>query len=465
MAEVKTVSVVPLNERNYPTWKVQCRMALIKDGLWGIVSGTETDPGETRAEERRQFLKRRDRALATIVLSVEPSLLYLLGDPEDPVAVWQKLKDHFQRKTWANKLELRRKLYALRLKEGESVQRHVKRMTEIFEELSVIDDPISEEDKVVHLLASLPDSFNMLVTALEANSESVPKMEIVTERLLHEEQKQKGKVTEDVDTKALALKGKPKKHLTCHFCRKPGHIKRECWKLAQLESAGKKPNKLKHTANKAAEVVQSESSSGDEVLVVDHALSASSKDNWIIDSGATSHMCHNEALFSELKALKKPQDVSLGDGHVLKAVAEGTVSLKMLLDGGTTKRCSLKRVLLIPKLAYNLLSVSKATEAGKTVDFDETGCKILNADGRCIASGTKVGNLYYLKVSKDHHHLTVAAGSNKERLWHRRYGHLSEQNLQMLTRNGLVECFDYDLTNSVGFCEACIGGKHHRSRF
>ena len=39
MAEVKTVSVVPLNERNYPTWKVQCRMALIKDGLWGIVSG------------------------------------------------------------------------------------------------------------------------------------------------------------------------------------------------------------------------------------------------------------------------------------------------------------------------------------------------------------------------------------------------------------------------------------------
>lgn len=99
MAEVKTVSVVPLNERNYPTWKVQCRMALIKDGLWGIVSGTETDPGETRAEERRQFLKRRDRALATIVLSVEPSLLYLLGDPEDPVAVWQKLKDRFQRKT------------------------------------------------------------------------------------------------------------------------------------------------------------------------------------------------------------------------------------------------------------------------------------------------------------------------------------------------------------------------------
>ena len=63
--------------------------------------------------------------------------------------------DQFQKKIWANKLELRRKLYSLRLKEGESVQTHVKVMTELFEGLSVIGDPVGEEDRVVHLLASL----------------------------------------------------------------------------------------------------------------------------------------------------------------------------------------------------------------------------------------------------------------------------------------------------------------------
>ena len=36
-------------------------------------------------------------------------------------------------------------------------------------------DVIKEEDRVVYLLASLHDSFNTLVTALEAN-EDVPKM-------------------------------------------------------------------------------------------------------------------------------------------------------------------------------------------------------------------------------------------------------------------------------------------------
>ena len=67
-----------------------------------------------------KFVARRDRTLAIIVLSVETSLLYLIGDPEDPIVVWQKLADQFQKKTWANKLELQRKLYSLLLKDGDS---------------------------------------------------------------------------------------------------------------------------------------------------------------------------------------------------------------------------------------------------------------------------------------------------------------------------------------------------------
>ena len=61
-------------------------------------------------------------------------------------------------------------------KEGESVQAHIKSMTEISEAHSVIGYPVSEEDRVVHLLASLPDSLNT----------DVPEMEVVTEQLLDE---------------------------------------------------------------------------------------------------------------------------------------------------------------------------------------------------------------------------------------------------------------------------------------
>ena len=71
-------------------------------------SETEHDPGESQVEAHKKFVSRRSCALAIIVLAVEPSLLYLIGDPEDPVTVWNKLEGQFQKKTWANKLELRR---------------------------------------------------------------------------------------------------------------------------------------------------------------------------------------------------------------------------------------------------------------------------------------------------------------------------------------------------------------------
>ena len=47
-------------------------------------------------------------------------------------------------------------------------------MTETFEALSVMEAPVSEDDRVVYLLASLPESYNMVVTTLETQSEEVP---------------------------------------------------------------------------------------------------------------------------------------------------------------------------------------------------------------------------------------------------------------------------------------------------
>ena len=53
-------------------------MALMKEGLWNIVSKTENPPGSGSSEEVvAKYKARMDRALATIILSIEPSLLYL----------------------------------------------------------------------------------------------------------------------------------------------------------------------------------------------------------------------------------------------------------------------------------------------------------------------------------------------------------------------------------------------------
>ena len=140
------------------------------------------------------------------MLSVDPTLLYLLEpDLENPAVVWKKLADQFQKKAWANKLALRRKLHNLKLKDGQSMQKHVKMLTEIFDELPIIGDLLDEENQVVHLLASLSESYDMLVTALRASPE-VPKLEIVTERFLHERNQAERQGMEYIEVKAMTSK-------------------------------------------------------------------------------------------------------------------------------------------------------------------------------------------------------------------------------------------------------------------
>ena len=437
-------------------WKVQCRMALVRDGLWEIVAGTETAPPEEEAARLSKFLAKRNRALATIVLAVDPALMYLIGDPDDPVAVWKKLQEQFQKKTWANKLALCRRLHALQLKEGESVQDHIKAMTELFNEMAIVGDAIDEEDRVVYLLASLPDSLNTLVTALE----------VVTEWLLHAERKQKEKKSVDSSGEkamALTIKGRGPK---CHYCYKFGQIQRNCSerikdeRKAKQDGPGITRGRRRDSTSKATE--------HDAVgLVTRHVLRVSEPiSRWVVDSGATCHICNSKELFEEFHPLQVPQQVTIGDGRTLEAVGTGVVSLKLKLLEGEFEIGRLSDVLYVPKLAYNLLSVPRVTELEKEVIFDELQGHILNDQGELVAMASKTGSLYYLHcepLAKPH--INAVSDSTNEKLWHRRFGHLSKRSLHKLAKDELVSGLDYDISKEIDFCESCVNGKICRSPF
>lgn len=462
MADVKS-SLIPLNGSNFVTWKIQVRMTLIRDGLWCIVDGTEVAPAADSSEKYAKYAARRNRALATIVLAIEPKLLYLIGDPEDPSLVWKKLGNQFQKKSWANKLQLRRRLYSLKLKEGGCVQDHVKSMIEIFEELSVVGDAVDEEDRVVHLLASLPSSFDVLVTALEAHSD-VPKLEIVTERLLHEEQKMKLKSDSEnsVNKVLMAKNNKFKKGPKCHHCGKMGHIKKFCRLLLNKNNI----EKLQYSEFKGDEQLNSESVS----LVVSHALSVSDKkflhSSWIVDSGATCHMTNDKFKFTNFSLFDSSLSVALGDGHSLEAPGKGCVLLRTRVPHGE-RVCTLSDVLYVPELSFNLLSISKVTKSGKVSEFSDNLCKIKEKTGNCVAVAEKVGNLYHLLTCSDDHKVNVSDCATKlnANIWHRRFGHLGIQNLKLLASKDLVSDFNLNVADEFDFCEPCVNGKNHRSKF
>ena len=157
-------------------------------------------------------------------------------------------------------------------------------------------------------------------------------------------------------------------------------------------------------------------------------METSEVDSWIIDSGATCHICNNRQSFVDSHTLEKPQKVTLGDGHALSATGTGNVTLETVLGNGKTKLCQLQNVLYVPKLAYNLLSVSKATEAGKRAEFHSSD--ILDGEDKAVAVGVRKGNLYYLSCRQtklDQIHVSDSGLNvkSKEFIWHQRFGHLT----------------------------------------
>ena len=115
------------------------------------------------------------------------------------------------------------------------------------------------------------------------------------------------------------------------------------------------------------------------------ALGSVNKNNvgWIIDSGATCHMCNDVNAFTEYVTLKQPQEISLGDENIVKATGKGIVLLKIVIGQNQIQRCELKDVLFLPELSYRTLL---------------SECAILDENKIIVATARLIGSLYHLNV-------------------------------------------------------------------
>jgi hypothetical protein len=221
------------------------------------------------------------RALSTIRLCLEYEVLFNIAEEKTTSRLWTKMDSLYMTKNFSNIIFLKRQLYSLWMKEGMKIVDHWNVFNTLISQLISMEVKFEDEDKVVMLLCSLPESWDHLVTTVWFNTTYAIDYDIVVGALLPEEMRKKSS-KETSTTAAMVVKGQStergknhrgtsrskskgnKSKQKCWFCGKSGHLKKDCWKRQNAS----KEDSTKESKEANVEETSSCSSSGmvDEVL-------------------------------------------------------------------------------------------------------------------------------------------------------------------------------------------------------
>ncbi|XP_017981005.1 PREDICTED: uncharacterized protein LOC108663030 [Theobroma cacao] len=149
------------------------------------------------------FAKLEQRCVSTIRLCIGDNVFNHVIDEDSALRLWAKLKKIYLAKSLSNKLQLKQKLYRLKMEENEDLMKHMNEFDGIIDQLKKVDVKVEEEEKALLFLASLPDSYEVFVESLICGMDTIT-LEQAQATLMSREARKKSKEA-DRDPNGLAL--------------------------------------------------------------------------------------------------------------------------------------------------------------------------------------------------------------------------------------------------------------------
>lgn len=163
--------------------------------------------------------------------------------------------------------------------------------------------------------------------------------------------------------------------MRCYRCNKYGHYANNC------------PNP-KLTGTKACTANAADKEETLEIknaYICTVALDQNQRDEWVLDSGASQHMCCAE---SSMTSFRKSIINSIMDANQSRAAVKGVgeVIFQITSSNGSEK-VLLRDVLSVPDLATNLISLSCVAKNRGRISIETSVCKIINVDNFVVMTG------------------------------------------------------------------------------
>lgn len=445
-----------------------------------VAESKEKDEVKDKEElEKTDALEeKRRKARSTIVLSVTDQVLRKIKKERTAASMLNALDKLYMSKALPSRIYLKQKLYSFKMSENLSIEGNIDEFLHIIADLENTSVLVSDEDQAILLLMSLPKPFDQLRDTLRYGSgrTTLSLDEVIaaiyskelefgsnkksikgqaeglyakdkTEARGRGEQRAKGSKTRS--------RSKSKSKRGCWICGEDGHFKNVCPNKNKANSKARDSGGNKgETSGGKGHLAEANG------LYVHEALSSTDihlEDEWVMDTGCSYHMTHKRSWFCQLN-----EDVggSVRMGNKTVAKVKGVGSIKVINEEGGA--VLLSNVRYIPDMDRNLLSLGTFEKEGYSFESKNGVLRIKQGD-RMLLTGNRYDTLYLLKWRlATQESLAVVRSGDDTVLWHRRLGHMSQKNMNLLVRKGLL---DKKKISVLGSCDDCIYGKAKRVGF
>ena len=488
-----------LGENNYSTWVVDMEAYLLMEEVWYIVTGEENAPTDGTSLDLTKWRNCKGKAAGIILYGLEkPQWNHVKDITKDPTAMWKTLEDVHQKKSQGNHFVAYDTLFSIRKEDNESLASLASRVKDCHETIRKVRPPkftlddLDAELMCMSMIRALPEEYKPFVSSLML----LPRLDVHTvEEAFHNHDlhnspqflrksevamKAASPVTisppsgTSSHATAQPLPSQPCNHCT-HCCQSP-HSARPNSYGPPRNSRGKWKGKKKQQQHPNRNIANQASTPPDNI--VEFAGNASIPNNsnlpshnlfldtdWNTDTGATSHMTPHRHWFKTYVPLRVP--IRLADESVVYSAGVGSVEFSPLIKGKRGKVVEFERVLHVPDLHNNLLSVFYLTKQKgfvvtvnrDSVHFRHNGILMFTATVGPQNTGFLDGH-----VIPNSEVASIASTCPLDpSLWHRRFSHRNVADVQKTLQEKLVTGIVINSNAKPDpICEPCLAGGQHR---
>ena len=513
LSNISNLVSVKLDHSNYVLWKYQITSILKAYSVLSFVDGTQQCPpeylqnsnGSLQENSLYQQWISRDQGLLTLINStLSPTALSLVVGQTTAHGVWSILEKRYTSSSRSNILNLKMELHNIKKESTDSINSFLQKIKDTRDRLGAVGVEIDNEEILHIVLKGLPHEYHAFGTAIRTRNDATS-FEDIHVLLTAEEQSLQSTIELSKEHAHMAMLANANRNNTlfssqgnrgrgrnsfnrgrgrnfhnnsgrggynnagnnssgnagspggfnnhynssptqsynqrpaCQICGKNGHAALDCYHRMDYSYQGKQPpSKL------AAMAATSNSQHSDQSY-------------WISDTGATDHFTPDLSTIPDHQEYTGTDLATVGNGQAIPITHIGNSQLK-----ASSHLFHLRKVLRVPSMASNLLSVNKFCHDNNCCFlFDANQFKIKDMPtGKLLYRGPSKNGLYPIdgvSLPPPCHTSNFSSKSVSSKVWHDRLGHPNSQVQQRIFSNSPVHNSSSNKTESA--CTHCIQEK------